>query len=161
MKSIIIADIFISGVPYLITDFFQGILKEVFLWVNLSLLLSYVYSFARGWRLHTQLASQQHTACHPCQVLCLFQKGSGEELQQVKVLGIKHLKQGQKKDRLSKKCLHIVECNLSSRGTNNGYMINNLFELCAMSSILPSLYLLLHFVLFCLSPFSVSASSVD
>lgn len=53
MKSIIIADIFISGVPYLITNFFQGILKEFLLWVNLSLLLSYVYSIARGWRLHT------------------------------------------------------------------------------------------------------------
>lgn len=39
MKSIITADIFISGLPYLITNFFQGFLEEFILWASLSLLL--------------------------------------------------------------------------------------------------------------------------
>lgn len=54
MKSIITADIFISGLPYLITNFFQGFLEEFILWASLSLfaaeklLFSYVHSVARG-----------------------------------------------------------------------------------------------------------------
>lgn len=39
MKSIITADIFISGLPYLITNFFQGFLEEFILWASLSMLL--------------------------------------------------------------------------------------------------------------------------
>lgn len=52
MKSIITADIFISGLAYLITNFFQGFLEEFILWASLfaaeNLLFSYVHSVARG-----------------------------------------------------------------------------------------------------------------
>lgn len=37
MKSIITADIFISGLPYLITNFFPGFLEEFILWASRSL----------------------------------------------------------------------------------------------------------------------------
>lgn len=36
MKSIITADIFISGLPYLITNSFQGFLEEFIIWASLS-----------------------------------------------------------------------------------------------------------------------------
>ena len=71
MKSIITADIFISGLPYLITNFFQGFLEEFILWASLSLCCRgsavqlCTLCCQREEAVSQLLALQLHTACRP------------------------------------------------------------------------------------------------
>jgi len=78
MKSIITADIFISGLPYLITNFFQGLLEEFFplgksLFAAENLLLSYLHPVRqRGGSGFIAVSLTEAHCLSPHLVLCLF-----------------------------------------------------------------------------------------